>query len=80
MTVRYRLRGDLVRQALAEAHLTIGEGARRLGISRSYLSQLLAGARNPSPRLRRRLTSRTPFSRLPETDLLERIDDAPPTS
>ncbi len=73
MKICYRINESRVREILAAANLTIAEGARRLGISRSYLSQLLAGTRNPSPRLRRRFTSRSPFRRIPESELLERI-------
>ena len=40
---------------LEERHISQNELARRVGISSGYLSQLMSGARCPSPEVRRRL-------------------------
>ena len=69
MRSRYHLRGDRVRQLLDENNLTVTAGARRLGVCRSYFSQLLAGARTLSPKVRRHLLSRAPFKTLTEAEL-----------
>ena len=49
--------------------MTLTEGAERLGVSRSYFSQLLAGRRALSPKVRRRLLACPPFSELAAEDL-----------
>lgn len=72
--IRYRLRGDAIKQFLADQHLSISDGARRLGVSRSYFSQLLAGARHPSPKIRRLLLNRPPFSKLGDCGLWDRLE------
>jgi excisionase family DNA binding protein len=72
--LRYRLRQDTLRQLLAEHHLSITDAARQLGVSRSYLSQLIRGARYPSPRLRRRMLRRAPFKLLAPDELWERLE------
>ena len=73
--LRYRLRQDRIREVLAEHNLSITDAARRLQVSRSYLSQLICGARCPSPRLRRRMLRRAPFKLLEPDELWERIED-----
>jgi transcriptional regulator with XRE-family HTH domain len=65
----YLLRGNRVRALLGRRNLTITEGAEKLGVSRSYFSQLLAGRRTLSPKVRRRLLSHAPFSELSADDL-----------
>ena len=57
------------RALLGRRNLTITEGAEKLGVSRSYFSQLLAGRRTLSPKVRRRLLSHAPFSELSADDL-----------
>jgi transcriptional regulator with XRE-family HTH domain len=49
--------------------MTLTEGAEKLGVSRSYFSQLLAGRRALSPKVRRRLIANAPFSELAADDL-----------
>lgn len=49
--------------------MTITEGAEKLGVSRSYFSQLLAGRRALSPKVRRRLLANAPFSELSADEL-----------
>ncbi len=63
------LRGNRVRARLGRCHMTLTEGAARLGVSRSYFSQLLAGRRTLSPKVRRRLLACPPFCELAATDL-----------
>lgn len=65
----YLLRGNRVRALLGRRNLTLTEGAEKLGVSRSYFSQLLAGRRALSPKVRRRLLANAPFSELSSDDL-----------
>ena len=65
----YLLRGNRVRALLGRRNMTLTEGAEKLGVSRSYFSQLLAGRRALSPKVRRRLLANPPFSELPAEDL-----------
>ena len=73
--LRYRLRQAKIREALAEHHLSITDAAQKLKVSRSYLSQLIGGARCPSPRLRRRMLRIAPFKLLEPDELWERLED-----
>ena len=63
------IRGNRVRALLGRCHLTLTEGAEKLGVSRSYFSQLLAGRRTLSPKVRRRLLACPPFCELAPHDL-----------
>lgn len=63
------LRGNRVRALLGRRNMTLTEGAEKLGVSRSYFSQLLAGRRGLSPKVRRRLLVSAPFSELSPDDL-----------
>ena len=78
----YLLRGNRVRALLGRRNMTLTEGAERLGVSRSYFSQLLAGRRALSPKVRRRLLASAPFSELSPDDLWrappEELDDEVP--
>ena len=65
----YLLRGNRVRALLGRRNMTLTEGAEKLGVSRSYFSQLLAGRRALSPKVRRRLLANAPFSELAADDL-----------
>jgi transcriptional regulator with XRE-family HTH domain len=65
----YLLRGNRVRALLGRRNMTLTEGAEKLGVSRSYFSQLLAGRRALSPKVRRRLIANAPFSELAADDL-----------
>ncbi len=53
--LKVRLRSDRVREALLRRNISQNSLADRLHISSGYCSQLLAGTRCPSPRLRSRL-------------------------
>lgn len=79
-THRYRLLGHRVRELVAERNLTITDAAQKLGVSRSYFSQLLAGARLLSPRVRRRLLARLPFRELSAAELWEPVDASSSTA
>jgi len=52
-----KLRGSAIRCILARRHLSQNDLARLCGTTSGYMSQLLAGARNPSPLMRQRLLS-----------------------
>lgn len=65
----YLLRGNRVRALLGRRNMTLTEGAEKLGVSRSYFSQILAGRRPLSPKVRRRLLASAPFSELSPEDL-----------
>ncbi len=71
------LRGNRIRALLGRCHMTITEGAARLGVSRSYFSQLLAGRRPLSPKVRRRLLARPPFCELAATELWREPPEEP---
>ncbi|MES2643868.1 MAG: helix-turn-helix transcriptional regulator [Myxococcota bacterium] len=80
---QYVLRGPRVRALLGRSHLSVTEGAQKLCISRTYFSQLLAGTRALSPKVRRRLLETEPFRALAPTELwreppLTEGDDSPP--
>lgn len=74
--VEFKLREAAVRRLLADKHLDVTEGARLLGLSRCYFSQLLNGGRRLSPRVRRLLLARSPFLELAEDMLWERVPAA----
>lgn len=71
------LRGNRVRALLGRRNMTLTEGAERLGVSRSYFSQLLAGRRVLSPKVRRRLLANAPFSELSADELWRAPPDEP---
>lgn len=71
------LRGNRARALLGRRNLTITEGAEKLGVSRSYFSQLLAGRRGLSPKVRRRLLANAPFSELSAEDLWREPPEEP---
>lgn len=73
----YLLRGNRVRALLGRRNMTLTEGAEKLGVSRSYFSQLLAGRRALSPKVRRRLLANAPFSELSPDDLWRAPPDEP---
>ena len=54
-SVRVKLRQEVVWELLDQLNISQNELARRCGISRGYMSQLMRAERSPSPRLRRRL-------------------------
>ena len=74
MLIRYRLRGDNIIELLAESDLTITDAARKSGMARSHLSQLISGKRYASPSVRRRLLACEPFCQLDRAALFERVE------
>ena len=52
---RVKLRQEVIWELLDQLNISQNELARRCGISRGYMSQLMRGERSPSARLRRRL-------------------------
>ena len=54
-SLRVLLNTDAVWELLDRLDLSQNELARRCGVSRGYMSQLMRGERSPSPRLRRRM-------------------------
>jgi transcriptional regulator with XRE-family HTH domain len=52
---KVRLKRGAADKAMARTNLSQNGVARRLEVSTGYLSQLLAGRRNPSPRVRQRI-------------------------
>ncbi len=54
-SLRVLLKTAAVFELLDRLDLSQNELARRCGISRGYMSQLMRGERSPSPRLRRRM-------------------------
>ena len=54
-SVRVKLRQEVIWELLDQLNISQNELARRCGISRGYMSQLMRGERSPSPRRRRRL-------------------------
>ena len=54
-SVRVMLRQEVVWELLDQLNISQNDLARRCGISRGYMSQLMRGERSPLPRLRRRL-------------------------
>ena len=54
-SVRVKLRQEVVWELLDQLNISQNELARRCGISRGHMSQLMRGERSPSARLRRRL-------------------------
>lgn len=76
--IRYRLRQPNFVELLAVNDLTITDAARELKLSRSYLSQLISGARFLSARVRRRMRTREPFRQVDRTELFERVEPPQP--
>ena len=54
-SIKVKLRQEIVWELLDQLNISQNELARRCGISRGYMSQLMRGERSPSARLRRRL-------------------------
>lgn len=73
----YFLKSQKILSILQEQHLFQGQGAARLGISRSYFNQLLRRARPLSPRVRARLLKARFLAHLKPDDLWEYVDGKP---
>jgi len=55
MSVKVRVNSKSLWDVIARQNLSQNEMAARLGISKSYLSQIVCGTRCPSPKLRRKM-------------------------
>ena len=49
------LRGGKIRRILARKNMSQNDFAYRIGTGSGYMSQIISGVRNPSPRLRKRI-------------------------
>ena len=57
MTIRVRLNQAAVLRAIARRNMSQNMLAIRVGSSSGYISQIMCGTRNPSPRMREKLQS-----------------------
>ena len=57
MTIRVRLNQTAVLRAIARRNMSQNMLAIRAGSSSGYISQIICGTRNPSPRMREKLLS-----------------------
>ena len=57
MTIRVKLNQDAVLRAIARRNMSQNMLAIRVGSSSGYISQIMCGTRNPSPRMREKLQS-----------------------
>lgn len=73
MPRRFLLLPDRVRDLVDARHLSHAQVAERLGLARSYWSQLLNRKRGLSPALRTRILACELFARVPEAELWERV-------
>ena len=73
MPRRFFLHADSVRDPIDAHHLTHADVAGRLGIARSYWSQLVNRKRALSPAIRRTILACDLFAGVPENELWERV-------
>ena len=57
MTIRVKLNQAAVLRAIARRNMSQNMLAIRVGSSSGYISQIMCGTRNPSPRMREKLQS-----------------------
>jgi len=57
MTIRVKLNQAVVLRAIARRNMSQNMLAIRAGTSSGYISQIMRGTRNPSPRMREKLQS-----------------------
>ena len=57
MTIRVRMNQSAVLRAIAKRNMSQNMLAIRVGSSSGYISQIMCGTRNPSPRMREKLQS-----------------------
>ena len=57
MTIRVKLNQSAVLRAIARRNMSQNMLAIRAGTSSGYISQIMCGTRNPSPRMREKLQS-----------------------
>lgn len=73
MPRRFLLHADRVRDLVDDRHLTHAQVAERLGVARSYWSQLINRKRGLSPSLRTRILASGLFDGVAEHELWERV-------
>lgn len=73
VTSRFWLNAAVVPGRLEAHHLTHGEFADSLGLSRSYWNQLIHGKRPLTPQVRRCLLTSGPLAGVPENEFWERV-------
>ena len=67
--MKVKLKDDEIQYQLARKNMTQDLLAQRLGITTGYMSQIMCGVRNPSPRLREKI-----MQQFPECDFDELFD------
>lgn len=55
MVLKVKLNQSVVRKAIAKRNMSQNMLAIKLGTSSGYMSQIICGTRNPSPRMREKL-------------------------
>ncbi len=73
VTSRFWLNAAIVAGRLEAHHLSHGDFADSLGLSRSYWSQLIHRKRSLTPQVRRCLLTSGPLAGVPENELWERV-------
>ena len=77
---RVILNRDAVWALLDQLGISQNELARRCALSSGYFSQLMNGAKSPSPRVRRKLQQVLGVSDFDRLFIIERANETPPTS
>lgn len=75
--VPHTLRAERVHEIIDRHHMTLGEVAVLLGVSRSFWSQLINRTRSVSPKMRRRILACNVFAGVPDSDLWQRGEAMP---
>ena len=75
---KVKLNRNAVWELLDELGISQNELARLCGLSSGYFSQLMSGAKCPSPRVRRRLQQVLGVSDFDRLFIIERVDEEPP--
>lgn len=75
--VPHTLRTERVREIIDRHHMTLGEVAVLLGVSRSFWSPLINRNRSVSPKMRRRILACEVFAGVPDPDLWQRGEAIP---
>ena len=74
---RVMLKPVAVWRVLDERDISQNELARLCGLSSGYMSQLMAGTRSPSARVRRDIQEALGVTAFDELFIIERLDDPP---
>ena len=74
---RHILCPDRVCEIIDAHHLTLGEVAGLVGMSRSFWSQLLNNRRGVSPKMRTRIRACPVFAGVPDAELWQRCEATP---